>query len=80
MNITYDKQADAAYFALIPKRKVAWTEERAEWLLTDHDKNGKVLGIEVLFASHYLTTLFKEKFLKPSRAHRKELQRKTIRV
>lgn len=63
MNITYDKQADAAYFALMPKRRVAWTEEKKDWLLVDHDKNGKVLGIEVLFASKNLTNIFDKKIL-----------------
>lgn len=67
MNITYDKQADAAYFALAPKRKVAWTEEKKDWLLVDHDKDGSVLGIEVLFASKNLSNIFGKKILGPSK-------------
>ena len=63
MNITYDKQADAAYFALVPKRKVAWTEEKKDWLLVDHDKNGNVLGVEVLFVSKNLPSIFDKKIL-----------------
>ena len=74
MNITYDKQADAAYFALVPKRKVSWTEEKSDWVLVDHDKNGKVLGIEVLFASKNLHNIFDKKLLKRSKGKRKHRQ------
>ena len=70
MNITYDKQADAAYFALVPKRKVAWTEEKSDSILVDYDKSGKVLGIEVLFVSKQLGNLFDKKFLAKSKNQR----------
>ena len=51
--VTYDKEADAAYFSL-RKGKVARTVELQEWLLADLDKNGGLLGIEMLFVSHQI--------------------------
>jgi len=48
--ITYDKDADAAYFK-VKKGKVAKTVKLDEWLLMDVDKKGALLGIEMLFVS-----------------------------
>lgn len=48
--ITYDKQADAAYFT-VKKGKVAKTVKLDNWLLADVDKRGVLLGIEMLFVS-----------------------------
>lgn len=48
--ITYDKEADAAYFS-VKKGKVARTIKLDEWLLVDVDKKGALLGIEMLFVS-----------------------------
>lgn len=53
MVMTYDKEADAAYFR-IKKGKVARTVELQEWLLTDVDEKGALLGIEMLFVSSHL--------------------------
>lgn len=64
MNVTYDKTVDCAYFGLTPKRKVAWTEPLKDWLMVDYDKNGKLLGVEVLFVSEHLPDLFGIKGLK----------------
>jgi uncharacterized protein YuzE len=48
--ITYDKEADAAYFS-VRKGKVAKTIMLDKWLLADIDKNGGLLGVETLFVS-----------------------------
>lgn len=48
--MTYDKEADAAYFS-VKKGKVARTVELQNWLLADVDKKGILLGIEMLFVS-----------------------------
>lgn len=48
--MTYDKEADAAYFK-VRKGRVARTVELQNWLLADVDKNGVLLGVEMLFMS-----------------------------
>jgi len=53
MKINYDKIADAMYFSM-KKGKVAKTLEMNERLIVDVDKNGNILGIEMLDASGQL--------------------------
>lgn len=48
--VTYDPEADAAYFN-VQKGKVARTLKLQDWLLADVNKNGALLGIEMLFVS-----------------------------
>ena len=48
--ITYDSEADAAYFR-IRRGKVAKTMKLDSWLLADVDKKGALLGVEMLFVS-----------------------------
>lgn len=48
--ITYDNEADAAYFS-VKKGKVAKTVKLDDWLLADIDKKGVLLGVEMLFVS-----------------------------
>jgi len=48
--MTYDREADAAYFK-VKKGKVARTVQLQNWLLADVDKKGILLGIEMLFVS-----------------------------
>ena len=48
--MTYDKEADAAYFS-VKKGRVARTVELQNWLLADVDKKGILLGIEMLLVS-----------------------------
>lgn len=48
--ISYDKEADAAYFS-VKKGKVAKTVKLDDWLLADVDKKGTLLGVEMLFVS-----------------------------
>jgi uncharacterized protein YuzE len=57
MKITWDKEVDAAYIYL-KKGKVSYTKKKSDWLLTDHDKNGNILGIEILETSRHF---FKKK-------------------
>ncbi len=52
MKIHYDKFADAAYFA-IKKARVAKTLELEGNMQVDLDKNGKLVGIEVLNYSQH---------------------------
>lgn len=56
-HVTYDTQADAAYFSFNTLRKgiVARTVRLQEWLLADLDKSGTLLGVEMLFVSSHLS-------------------------
>jgi len=54
MKITYDKKADAMYLYFQKGKKVARTVELADLLIADLDKQGKVIGVEVLCASKQL--------------------------
>jgi len=56
MNIEFDKEADAAYvyFKEIGNGEVAETITLNDSVNIDLDKNGKVLGIEILDASEHL--------------------------
>jgi uncharacterized protein YuzE len=50
MEITFDKQADAMYIYL-QKKKVFETKEITDDTLVDLDRDGNVIGIELLSAS-----------------------------
>ncbi|MDP3996488.1 MAG: DUF2283 domain-containing protein [bacterium] len=65
MNITYDKKADAMYIYLNKGKKVARTVELSDFLVADLDKQGKIIGIEILCASKQLGK-DKESKTKPS--------------
>ncbi len=57
MKFEYDKEADAAYIYLedsIAKGEVEKTIELNDNIIVDFDKNGKLLGIEILSASKVL--------------------------
>lgn len=60
MKITYDKIADAMYIYL-NKTKVFRTVKMADRLLIDLDKEGKVLGIEILDASDQIKQMRRNK-------------------
>jgi len=60
MKITYDKIADAMYIYL-NKSKVFKTVKMADRLLVDVDKEGKVLGIEILNASDQIKQMKRNK-------------------
>lgn len=50
MNIKYDPIADAQYIYL-KKGKISYTKKESEWVLYDYNKEGQVLGIEILNVS-----------------------------
>ena len=50
MKIQYDREEDAVYFELA-RGKYDTTRKVSDALLVDEDKNGKILGIEILDAS-----------------------------
>ena len=53
VQVEYDKKADAMYIWL-RKAKYDISEELAENVIIDLDKNGRIIGIEVLGASKNL--------------------------
>jgi uncharacterized protein YuzE len=53
VQVEYDKKADAMYI-WIRKAKYDISEELAENVILDLDKNGRIIGIEVLGASKNL--------------------------
>lgn len=57
MHVTYDAEADAAYFSVqsFKPRSVAQTVHLQDWLLADVDADGKLIGIEMLFVSTHLS-------------------------
>lgn len=56
MNIKYDKIADAKYIR-IKKGKVAKTQKKKPWFLLDLNKDGEIIGVEVLNASKHLVSI-----------------------
>lgn len=54
--MSYDKEADAAYIYLaeVKAKSVKKTVPLSESIMVDLDKNGKILGIEILGASKML--------------------------
>jgi uncharacterized protein YuzE len=53
LDITYDPEADAAYIQLDPG-EIVESEEVTAGIIFDYDREGRVLGIEVLHASKLL--------------------------
>lgn len=51
MNIQYDPEVDALYVRL-SGRKVVESEQVQPGIVLDFDEDGKVVGVEVLNASH----------------------------
>ena len=50
MNIKYDKEADAMYLKF-SDAEVAESDEDTPGIIIDYDKDGKIVGIELLDAS-----------------------------
>ena len=50
MNIKYDKEADAMYLKF-SDAEVAESDEDKPGIIIDYDKDGKIVGIELLDAS-----------------------------
>ncbi len=61
MHVTYDKKADAMYLYFQKGKKIARTVELADLLIADLDKQGKVVGVEVLCATRQLTKSYQGK-------------------
>lgn len=81
--ITYDKEADAAYisFAPIADGQVAETFELTDALNLDVDADGTVLGLEVLDATTFfrdLTTVFGGRLELPERIDRETFDPSTL--
>ncbi len=55
MKANYDKVADAMYIE-VKKGKIHKTVEVSDFVLHDLDAKGKILGIELLNASHQLSS------------------------
>ena len=49
MKITYDSDADAMYIYITEDRDIAKTKEIDENTILDYDKDGNVIGVEILF-------------------------------
>ncbi|HZX19513.1 MAG TPA: DUF2283 domain-containing protein [archaeon] len=61
MKVSYDKQANALYIKF-SNAKYFESDEIKEGMVLDKDKNGKVIGLEILDASERLPRkLFKKK-------------------
>jgi len=55
MRVRYDEQVDALYIRL---KEISYYEsdEIREGVIVDYDKDGNVIGIEILDASEYLSS------------------------
>ncbi len=62
--VSYDQEADAAYFR-VRKGKVARTIELQKWLLADTNAKGALLGVEMLFVSRQLPRSQVRNFVTP---------------
>jgi len=56
MKITYDNEADALYIKL-KESEVHKTKEVDENTILDYDKNGDLIGIEILFVKERMPSL-----------------------
>lgn len=54
MKVEYDPEADAVYI-LLKDGEIASTREIEDNVIADIDAHGKLLGIELLFVSDYLS-------------------------
>lgn len=53
MNVSFDRQADAAYIKISTK-KINKTLSTSEYCNVDIDEDGAIVGIELLFISEYM--------------------------
>jgi len=66
IKVEYDSKADAMYIWL-RKAKYEISEELAENVIIDLDKNGRIIGIEILDAARNLGSELVGKILKTER-------------
>jgi uncharacterized protein YuzE len=50
MKIRYDKEVDVLYI-LLSEKKIKESDERKQGIIIDYDKEGSIVGIEILDAS-----------------------------
>ena len=50
MKVKYDKEVDVMYISF-SKNKIAESDENKKGVILDYDKNGAIVGIEILDAS-----------------------------
>lgn len=65
MKIHYDPKVDAVYIELA-KGKYEVSREISESIVVDEDRNGKILGVEVLDVSKILGPKFRANMKNPS--------------
>jgi excisionase family DNA binding protein len=53
MNITFDRKADSGYIKL-SRKKILKTISVSDYCNVDIDEQGGIVGIELLFISHYM--------------------------
>lgn len=63
MNFHYDKLEDALYIRF-DKSPYLESEELQDGLIMDYNKNGKIIGLEVLGASKKFSQKFRSQFVK----------------
>ena len=71
--MSYDKEADAAYVYIkdsVAAGEVAKTVPVTEDIIVDFDANQKLLGLEILKASNYLSRISLEESLAEKIAHK----------
>jgi len=51
MKVRYDKEVDVLYISF-SKNKIKESDEGKPGIIIDYDKNGSIVGIEILDASH----------------------------
>lgn len=52
--VKYDRDSDAAYIRFSPER-VAESEEVADGIVLDYDRDGRLVGLEVMEARRHLS-------------------------
>ena len=54
MKISYDSQVDAVYFRFVEGQKQVTTQRLTEDIAINYDKEGEIVGIEILSAHEHL--------------------------
>jgi uncharacterized protein YuzE len=54
MKVKYDKEVDVMYISF-SKNKIAESDENKKGVILDYDKDGSIVGIEILDASKRMT-------------------------
>ena len=75
MIVSYDNLADAVYIKIKPEAKVSQTVEFAPETFVDLDKDGDLIGIEMLNPGYLILKRIAKKFHRPelSKVHTEKL-------